>query len=133
LPSINEIELASLLNQTTNLRDKALISLLADSGMRLSEAAYVKRADIDWSDNTIIIWGKGNKQRRAPFTERTGVLLKELISRDGSGGNIWRLSRRGIQSMLNGYREKTHLPCNAHTSGGRSRLTCTGKGWMWST
>jgi site-specific recombinase XerD len=115
LPSINEADLNMLLDDTTCLRDRALISLLADSGMRLSEVAYVKSSDIDWIDNTIIIWGKGNKQRRAPFTERTGVLLKELISQNGIGSNIWHMTRRGIQSMLKDYQEKTHLPCNAHT------------------
>jgi integrase/recombinase XerC len=83
--------------------------------MRLSEIAYVKSSDIDWNDNTIVIWGKGNKQRRAPFTPSTGVLLRELISKDGAGLNIWHMTRRGIQSMLHDYSEKLNMPCNAHT------------------
>ena len=56
------------------MRDKAIISLFADSGMRLSELAQIKAGDIDWEDYTITIWGKGNKQRRAPFIERSARL-----------------------------------------------------------
>jgi site-specific recombinase XerD len=114
-PSLNQTELTKLLEEASCITHKAIISLLADSGMRLSEVAYVKSSDIDWNDNTIIIWGKGNKQRRAPFTEGTAVLLRELISQNGTGSNIWHMTRRGIQSMLHDYSEKLGLPCNAHT------------------
>ena len=91
------------------------MSLFADSGMRLNELASVQANDIDWDTYTITIWGKGSKQRRAPFTERTAKLIKELIANNGHGENIWNMTRRGIQSMLNDYKEKTGLPCNAHT------------------
>jgi site-specific recombinase XerD len=115
-PSLSQLELDNLLSQVSNHVHKAIISLLADSGMRLSELTNVKASDIDWSTNTIVIIGKGNKQRRAPFTDRTSALLKDLISQNGaSGKNIWHMTRRGIQSMLKDYHEKTGLPCNAHT------------------
>jgi len=63
-----------------------------------------------------MIIGKGNKQRKAPFTDRTEPLLRDVISQNGaSGNNIWCMTRRGIQSMLKDYHEKTGLSCNAHT------------------
>lgn len=96
-------------------RDKAIISLFADSGMTLNELTNIKASDIDWAEYTIMIWGKGNKQRKAPFTERSAELLRELISRNGTGGNIWHLNYRGIESMLKALKAKTGLPCNAHT------------------
>jgi integrase/recombinase XerC len=114
-PSLSQTELTNLINEASYITHKAIISLLADSGMRLSEVAYVKSSDIDWNDNTIVIWGKGNKQRGSPFTANTGVLLRDLISHNGTGTNIWHMTRRGIQSILNDYREKTQLPCSAHT------------------
>ena len=67
-----------LIKQARRVRDKAIISLFADSGMRLSELANIKAEDIDWDNFTILIWGKGGKQRTAPFTERTAKLLVEL-------------------------------------------------------
>jgi site-specific recombinase XerD len=114
LPSLSNIELNNLLSQATNPTHKAIISLLADSGMRLSEVTNVKYIDIDWTTNTISIWGKGSKQRKAPFTESTGRLLREYVQYPNSK-NIWNMTRRGIQSMLKDYHEKSGLPCNAHT------------------
>jgi len=115
LPSLSPTEVAELVDEASCITHKAIISLLADSGMRLSEVTGVKASDIDWDTNTISIWGKGNKQRRAPFTANTATLLNELISQDGTGSNIWHMTRRGIQSMLHGYSEKLGLPCNTHT------------------
>ena len=60
-----------------------MVSLFVDSGMRLSELISVKASDIDWENYTITIIGKGNKQRKAPFTERTAILLREVISQNG--------------------------------------------------
>jgi site-specific recombinase XerD len=73
----------------------------------------VKATDIDWSTNTISIWGKGSKQRKAPFTYSIGRLLR-LCNHDNRK-DVWNMTRRGIQSMLKEYHEKLGLPCNAHT------------------
>ena len=105
--------MSNLLSKIENPRDKAIVSLFADSGMRLNELANIKPSDIDWTNQTITIWGKGNKQRRAPFTDRTGQLLKECLPY--SNCNLWNMTRRGIQSMLNDYRERLKLPITAHT------------------
>jgi len=104
-----------LIEQADNLRDEVIISLLADSGMRLSELANIKAGDIDWESNTITIWGKGNKQRKAPFTERTANLLRQWISGNGTGENIWHMKPWGIVSVLRRLEKRTGLPCNPHT------------------
>ena len=68
LPSLTSEQVDYLINVADNLRDKCIISLFADSGMRLSELVNVKADDIDWHKYTVTISGKGNKQRKAPFT-----------------------------------------------------------------
>jgi integrase len=83
--------------------------------MRLNELTYIKSSDIDWDNFTITIWGKGNKQRRAPFTQRTAKLLIQVVSQNGNGANIWHIEPHGIQQMLQKLREDTGLPCNPHT------------------
>jgi len=55
LPSLNMKQVDSLIEQADNLRDEVIISLLADSGMRLSELANIKAGDIDWESHTITI------------------------------------------------------------------------------
>jgi site-specific recombinase XerD len=115
LPSLSEDEVNYLITQAETTRDSAIISLFADSGMRLSELTNVKLMDIDWDNHTITIWGKGGKQRKAPFTERTTRLLKEYLSSAGTGDNIWHLNIWGIISILRRLKGKTGLPCNPHT------------------
>ena len=114
LPSLTTDQVSYLIEQAENLREKAIISLFADSGIRLNELASIMEGDIDWTNHTVIIWGKGNKQRRAPFTERTVKLLKEWLPHDGYD-NIWGMTRKGIQDMLHRLEQRTGLKCNAHT------------------
>ena len=115
LPSLTSQQVEHLISTADNLRDKCIISLFADSGMRLSELANIKADDIDWDNCTITIWGKGKKQRRAPFTKGTAKLLRRWVSQNGIGLNIWNIEPHGIQLMLQRLKEQTGLPCNPHT------------------
>ncbi len=51
----------------------------------------------------------------APFTARTAKLLKQLISDNINGSNIWHLEPRGIEIMLQRLGNRTGLICNPHT------------------
>ncbi len=115
LPSLTLEQVDCLIEAANNLRDRAIISLFADSGMRLNELVHIGTQDIDWEDYTVTIWGKGGKQRKAPFTDRSAKLLRELISQNGTGANIWNIDYRGVETMLKRLKAKTGLPCNAHT------------------
>jgi len=115
MPSITAEQVQYLIDTVDNLRDKAIISLLADSGMRLNELANIQAGDIDWDSYTITIIGKGNKQRKAPFTERTAKLLKQWLPDNGTGANIWHLKPRGIQTILQSLELQTGIKCNAHS------------------
>jgi integrase/recombinase XerD len=115
MSSVTEQQVDCLINSADTLRDKCIISLLADSGMRLTELANIKVIDINWDTYTITIWGKGNKQRKAPFTERTAILLKALVANDTTGQNIWGINKFGIQKLLKRFKENTGIPCNPHS------------------
>jgi integrase/recombinase XerC len=115
LPSVTDKEVAVLLNAADNLRDKCIISLLFDSGMRLTELTNIKADDIDWSTYTITIIGKGNKQRRAPFTMSTAKMLQSYLDGNHHEGNIWNMGRYGIQTMLKRLSKGTGIKCNPHS------------------
>ena len=115
LPSLTHEQVAYLIEQADNIRDKCIISLFADSGIRLNELLNIKESHIDWETNTVMIWGKGGKQRKAPFTKRTTELLRQVTVSANGHSNIWGMKRRGIQIMLYRLQEKTGLPCNPHT------------------
>jgi site-specific recombinase XerD len=103
LPSLTQDQVDYLIEYVDDVREKAIISLLADSGMRVSELASVTMDNIDWDNHTILIWGKGTKQRKAPFTDRSVKYLREYIeyNHNGNGSSsIWDISRRRIQFVL---------------------------------
>lgn len=49
--------------QTNALRDAAVVELLFATGMRISELCSLRVDDVNLYDKTILIWGKGSKER----------------------------------------------------------------------
>ncbi|MFC1977182.1 tyrosine-type recombinase/integrase [Chloroflexota bacterium] len=116
LPSLTLEQLDYLIGQAEAIRDRAIISLFADSGLRLSELANINPQNIDWQHKLIKAKCKGGKEGYAPFGQRTEKLLKEWLSQyNPNGDNIWGMNRWGIVDMLQRLRTKTGLPCNPHT------------------
>jgi len=98
------------------LRNKAIIGLFVESGLRLFELSSIKPEDIDWSERTIQILGKGQKEGRAPFGQTSEALLRKWLSRyRPNGGNIWGIDRPSIQVMLKRLHKATGITCNPHS------------------
>jgi integrase len=118
LPSLTPEQVDYLIDCADNVRDKVIISLFADSGIRLNELLNIREGDIDLESMTVTVWGKGGKQRKAPFTKRTAEFLSQMLmvnKVNKVSKNIWGLERRGIQIMLYRLQERTGLNCNPHT------------------
>ena len=118
LPSLTSEQVDYLIDSAEYVRDKTIISLFADSGIRLNELLHIKEHDIDLGSMTVTVWGKGGKQRKAPFTRRTAELISQMLRVNKVNvvsQNIWGLERRGIQIMLYRLQERTGLNCNPHT------------------
>jgi integrase/recombinase XerC/integrase/recombinase XerD len=116
LPSLSIEQIHTLIEIADSPRDKCIVSLLADSGMRLSEITNICPTDVDWETNTITIIGKGNKQRRAPFTDRTTKFLRVYLGSNGHhAGNIWGINQYGIQKMLKTLSLSSGIKCNPHS------------------
>ena len=80
LPSLTCEQVEYLIEQAGCVRDKAIISLFADSGLRLTELANIEPRNIDWDNRLIKVRCKGNKEGFAPFGTHTQKLLKEYQS-----------------------------------------------------
>ena len=114
LPSLTPQQLDYLIEQACCVRDKAIISLFADSGLRLRELASIETHNIDWQNRLIKVRCKGNKEGLAVFGKRTETLLKQWLSTH-NGNNLWDLKFRGVSIMLKRLSTRTGLPCNPHT------------------
>ncbi|MFC1988408.1 tyrosine-type recombinase/integrase [Chloroflexota bacterium] len=115
LPSLSTEDVKLLIKKTEHIRDKAIISLFTESGLRLSELVNIRPNDIDWANKTIKVLGKGRKGAYAPFGELSECYLKEWLAQYQSDENIWGINKNGIQTMLTRLEKTTSLPCNAHT------------------
>ena len=61
--------------QRNALRDAAVTELLFSSGMRISELCALRSDDINLCDGTILIYGKGSKERRIQLGSKTVIAL----------------------------------------------------------
>ena len=64
-------------------RNKAIIIVLLDTGIRASELCQLKISDVDFVNNQFTILGKGNKQRVVNFSDRTAEILKSYLDSRG--------------------------------------------------
>ena len=74
--NIEEIFKMPDINTEVGQRERVILEILYSSGVRVSELVNIKIKDIDFNDKTIIITGKGNKERMVSF----GDYAKEAIN-----------------------------------------------------
>ena len=96
------------------LRDAAVAELLFATGMRISELCTLKDCDVNLYDGTILIYGKGDKERRIQIgneavirvlEEYRGEFSREIQSCNhffaNQAGNA--LSDQAVRRMINKY------------------------------
>jgi len=60
-------------------RDRMVMELLYNTGMRRSEMINLKVEDVDFTKNYLKVMGKGGKERLVPFTPELSTLIGEYI------------------------------------------------------
>ena len=70
--------------QTNGLRDRALLSLMINTGARVSEVVGLQASDLRLaSPANVLLRGKGQKERTCPLWPETAGLLRELMEQQG--------------------------------------------------
>jgi len=90
LPYKNEAE------SLRNLRDRAFLLTLADTGLRVHEACGLRRGDIDWNEGKAMIIGKGDRQDVVRFSNRCMGAIRDYLKRRAK---IDGASRRPLSSL----------------------------------
>ncbi len=77
--TLSDEALECLRDSCDNLRDLAIIDLLASTGMRVGELVNINIEDIDFENRECVVFGKGNKERPVYFDARTKIHLKNYL------------------------------------------------------
>lgn len=60
-------------------RNRCIIALMYDSGLRQNEVCHLMLKNISFTSRTMIVYGKGNKERTVPLGKLTEKLMKQYI------------------------------------------------------
>lgn len=102
-------DLERLRDSCTELRDLALIDILASTGMRVGELVRLNRVDINFNERECVVFGKGDKERIVYFDARTKIHLQNYLDeRDDDNPALFvglkypynRLKIGGVESRL---------------------------------
>ncbi len=72
-------DLERMRDNCENLRDLAIIDMLASTGMRIGEMVLLNRRDINFNERECVVLGKGDKERVVYFDARTKLHLQEYL------------------------------------------------------
>jgi len=122
MPALKLNQIENAIKSANNIRDKAIIALFAESGMRLSELIGIEYENIDFSGMNIKILGKGKKWRLAPIGELSKAYLSQYLKENKiTSGRIWKTRDTGenitvetIESLFSKLSRKLGYHINPH-------------------
>lgn len=120
---LTEEQVEQLRDSMLTRREKAILEFFLSTGCRLSEVLNVRIKEIDFNNKTLLVIGKGNKERKVYFTERCKrALLNYLKDRKDNCEYLFvtdrkpcrKLSTRGMEVIVNKMKIKSGLDRNIH-------------------
>lgn len=127
LPAFTNPEVKKILSAVegktrTALRNKALVLVLLDSGIRLNEAAEMKVEHLDMETGTFKVMGKGSKERVCHLSPTTLRHLARYVrhANPEPGKSLWGLTRYSLARIVSRIGEKAGVHAHPH----KFRRTC---------
>ncbi len=72
-------DLEKMRDNCMEIRDTAIIDVLASTGMRIGEMVLLNRDDINFGERECVVLGKGDKERIVYFDARAKIHLKQYL------------------------------------------------------
>ncbi len=123
--NIEEIFNVPNINTKEGQREKLILEILYGCGIRVSELVNIKLKDIDFSNKTILIFGKGSKERIVSFGDYANDIMnmyindgrKKLLMQTESeylivGEKKDRLTTRRIEQIIDDIIKRTSIKLN---------------------
>ena len=116
--TFSDENIESLLDNCTRLRDLAMVEMLISTGVRVGELVGLDRDDINFTERSCVVLGKGNAEREVYFDARTKLHLTEyLASRTDNDPALFvtlrapyqRLGIGGAETLLRKLGERSHV------------------------
>ena len=82
---LSEHEIEHLREGCHTSLEKALFELFYSTGCRIGEVAKLNRDDINFIGNSVIVYGKGDKEREVYFNVRYAIWLKRYLDEHDDG------------------------------------------------
>lgn len=77
--TLSDEQLEQMRDKCGNLRDLAMLDLLASTGMRVGELVRLNRADLNLQERQCVVFGKGNKERIVYFNARAKIHMEAYL------------------------------------------------------
>lgn len=93
-------DLEKMRDSCKELRNLAIIDLLASTGMRVGEMVLLNRDDIDFNERECIVLGKGDKERVVYFDAQSKLHLKQYLESRNDNNEALFVSLRAPHNRL---------------------------------
>ena len=101
--TISDESLELLRDACDQIRDLAIVDLLASTGMRVGELVNLNRGDMNFHERECVVLGKGGSERMVYFDARTKIhLLNYLESRDDNNPALFVSLNQPYERLLVG-------------------------------
>lgn len=115
-------ELERLRDACKGYREKALVEFLVSTGCRLSEVAQLRVEDLNLNERSVVVTGKGDKDRLVYFSVRARLMLQEYIKERKGGEGLFvssktpylPLKQRAIERIVHAISERAGLASRVH-------------------
>lgn len=81
--ALNDEELEILRNACETTREKAIIEFIYSTACRVSEVSNINIEDVDFTNKTLRVIGKGDKERRVYFSSKCKLYIQDYLSSRG--------------------------------------------------
>ncbi len=79
METIPDEKVEILSDNCNNVRDRSMIDFLLSTGIRVGELVRLNIDDKDFSERECVVYGKGDKERKAYFDTKTKIHLMNYI------------------------------------------------------
>lgn len=118
--SIENLEL--LRESCITIKDRALIEFFVSTGCRVSEVSTITVGAIKWHERSVVVFGKGNKERTVYFTHKAKMLLQTYLQQRKGGIALFAADRvpyaglqpRALQTCIKSISKRVKLDVTPH-------------------